>query len=682
VRRNRLDSALSDALGAIVLISVVGLGIAIAGMTLLSNPPQEKIPAVSSDITTIGRTIVISHNGGDTLQRSEMQIVVDGEDYTNLFTNADGTPWSAWSVGDYLNYTVPDIAVSMPQGVAIYYLGSRSAYLIQSMGVPSAAGGGSSDAAPVAAFTSDKQTGTLPLTVQFTDQSTGTAPLTYSWDFGDGQGSVLRNPSHQYTTTGIYTVRVTVTNRAGSDDETKTGYIIAGDMPVAAFTSDKTSGATPLTIQFTDGSTGTGTLIYEWDFNNDGLIDSTVKNPSYQYANTGKYTVKLTVRNDIGSDEEVKVNYITVTPNPPWYNCDWSNRKNITIDKMKVSGTQSDFPVLINLASDNDLKNGARSDGYDILFTSSDGTTKLSHEIETYTSSSGGLVAWVKVPQVQSSENTTLYMYFNNSGAVNQQNPTSVWNSGYKAVWHLKENPSGTAPQMKDSTSNANDGTSGGAMTISQQVPAKINGGLYFDGSNDYLSTNYVQTGVTAYSIETWIKTTTNTMQSVIVHDRGYDASTYGVGRSLTLSVGGTYPGASGSAGDIAYGVDSNNIYGGGFSTTERVNNNAWHHVAGVWSAPAGTTVIPSQFSIYIDGDLVSTTPVVTGSTPSPLTGLPGYGTRIAQHLPWSTYLQGTLDEIRISTSPLSSDWIKTEYNNQNSPPTFYYLGNLEQWTC
>jgi len=254
---------------------------------------------------------------------------------------------------------------------------------------------------PVAKFTIDKQTGATPLTVRFTDQSTGTKPLKYQWDFtNDGSiDSTDWNPEYTYTIEGTYTVKLTVTNSAGSSSAT--ALIEVRDGPVAAFTADKTSGIAPLAVQFMDGSTGTAPLTYEWDFNNDGLIDCTVKNPSNLFANTGKYTVKLTVRNTIGSDEEVKMNDITVNPNPPWYNCAWSYRKNITIDKSRVSGTLSDFPVLIKLASDNDLRNGAHGDGYDILFTASDGTTKLSHEIETYKTSAGALVAWVKVPVIR-----------------------------------------------------------------------------------------------------------------------------------------------------------------------------------------------------------------------------------------------------------------------------------------
>ena len=95
-----------------------------------------------------------------------------------------------------------------------------------------------------------------------------------------------------------------------------------------------------------------------------------------------------------------------------WYNASWQYRKTITIDYTKVSGSQTNFPVLINLTSDSDLAAHARSNGFDILFTSSDGTTKLSHEIEKYTSATGELVAWVKVPSLSSTADTVLYMYY------------------------------------------------------------------------------------------------------------------------------------------------------------------------------------------------------------------------------------------------------------------------------
>jgi uncharacterized protein (TIGR02145 family) len=73
-------------------------------------------------------------------------------------------------------------------------------------------------------FTADKTTITPGETVSFTDESTGNN-TSWSWDFGDGATSSQKNPSHTYTSTGTYTVELTVSNDCGEDTETKTDYI-------------------------------------------------------------------------------------------------------------------------------------------------------------------------------------------------------------------------------------------------------------------------------------------------------------------------------------------------------------------------------------------------------------------------------------------------------------------------
>ncbi|MDD1701300.1 MAG: PQQ-binding-like beta-propeller repeat protein [Methanoregula sp.] len=90
---------------------------------------------------------------------------------------------------------------------------------------------------------------------------------------------------------------------------------IAPTPPTAAFTNaTPRSGTAPLTVTFTDQSTGTLPLTYAWDFTNDGVIDSTAENPSHEYSTAGTYTVNLTVTNTAGSDSEVKTDFITVSP--------------------------------------------------------------------------------------------------------------------------------------------------------------------------------------------------------------------------------------------------------------------------------------------------------------------------------------------------------------------------------
>ena len=179
-------------------------------------------------------------------------------------------------------------------------------------------------AGPTADFSADQTSCCTPLTVQFTDLSTaGDNPITgWSWDF-DNDGtpdSTVQNPSHQYSTSGTYTVNLTVTDSHGCTDyEVKTDYISANAGPTADFSADQTSCCTPLTVQFTDLSTAGDNPItgWSWDFDNDGTPDSTVQNPSHQYSTSGTYTVNLTVTDSHGcTDYEVKIDYITANENP------------------------------------------------------------------------------------------------------------------------------------------------------------------------------------------------------------------------------------------------------------------------------------------------------------------------------------------------------------------------------
>jgi PKD repeat protein len=171
---------------------------------------------------------------------------------------------------------------------------------------------------PVADFIADPASGVEPLTVAFTDLSTGDI-TGYAWDFeNDGVvDSTEQNPGHIYPLAGTYTVNLTVTGPGGSDDEVKVDYITVTAAPVPApvadFIADPASGVEPLTVAFTDLSTGDITG-YAWDFENDGVIDSTEQNPSYIYPLAGTYTVNLTVTGPGGSDDEVE--YITVTAAP------------------------------------------------------------------------------------------------------------------------------------------------------------------------------------------------------------------------------------------------------------------------------------------------------------------------------------------------------------------------------
>jgi Domain of unknown function (DUF2341) len=126
----------------------------------------------------------------------------------------------------------------------------------------------------------------------------------------------------------------------------------------------------------------------------------------------------------------------TPTQTSQWSDCGWTYRRAITIDHTKVAADQTDFPVLISLTSDAGLTAHAQPSGNDILFTLGDQKTKVPHRIESYTSTTGALVAWVKVPTLSSTTNTVLYMYYGDPTASVQQDASGSWSYRFKGTWN------------------------------------------------------------------------------------------------------------------------------------------------------------------------------------------------------------------------------------------------------
>jgi len=169
--------------------------------------------------------------------------------------------------------------------------------------------------APTVRIHADVISGPAPLTVIFTPVIIGPY-LRLEWDFGDDTTSVENNPSHTYTTAGTYTVTLSVWNSTTLHETTGTKTITAIDpalYPAAAFSADVTEGEYPLTVTFTDASTGTPTS-WLWDFGDTG--SSTDQSPEHTYSTPGTYTVSLTATNAVGSDTETKTGYITAGADP------------------------------------------------------------------------------------------------------------------------------------------------------------------------------------------------------------------------------------------------------------------------------------------------------------------------------------------------------------------------------
>ena len=86
--------------------------------------------------------------------------------------------------------------------------------------------------------------GVAPLQVTFTDQSSGDISA-WSWEFGDGEGSVVQNPVHLYQTPGVYSVTLRVNGAGGESTRTQPAYITVSAPPTPTPTSTPQPGDTP-----------------------------------------------------------------------------------------------------------------------------------------------------------------------------------------------------------------------------------------------------------------------------------------------------------------------------------------------------------------------------------------------------------------------------------------------------
>jgi PKD repeat protein len=133
-------------------------------------------------------------------------------------------------------------------------------------------------------------------------------------------GSSVQNPSHTYTTPGVYQVVLQAFSAGGYNSTRKIGYITVtgSSAPVADFSANVTFGTAPLAVQFYDNSTGTPTS-WNWSFGDGSVVNATERNPVHTYVSAGNYTVSLTATNAAGSNTKTVANYITVSSGSETY---------------------------------------------------------------------------------------------------------------------------------------------------------------------------------------------------------------------------------------------------------------------------------------------------------------------------------------------------------------------------
>jgi PKD repeat protein len=163
---------------------------------------------------------------------------------------------------------------------------------------------------PTPNFIATPLLGPPPHEVRFTDLSDG-SPSSWFWEFGDGDTSTAKNPTHIYTQSGRYDVLLRVSNVVGTSDRIKEQYITIGYPPTAEMKASPTTGHAPLPISFTDLSLNAPTQ-WLWSFGDGG--SSTLQHPTHTYTTSGTYVVTLTVQNLFGTDTGTLKTDIVVLP--------------------------------------------------------------------------------------------------------------------------------------------------------------------------------------------------------------------------------------------------------------------------------------------------------------------------------------------------------------------------------
>lgn len=367
-----------------------------------------------------------------------------------------------------------------------------------------------------------------------------------------------------------------------------------------------------------------------------------------------------------------------------WFNYDWGWRTEITIDADQVPNSdQTDFPVVINSinAAWKTTGNGGyagQSDGGDFVFTSSNGTTQLSHEIEKYDETTGGLIAWVKIPTLSHLADTIIYVYYGNDSCDDQwETDGSTWSNNFQGVWHLDEDLAGSAGTAiyTDSTANANHAKDyventgkDGKIGLGQQYELDTTDYALIPNLQNYIHSIYN----TPKSLSIWFKTSSTSQQDIFARRPG-GAQNFTI---LALNQSGQVAGSIqfnqrgyvlGSPGTIKY------FYIQSYQANT-INDGNWHHL--VASFDAANT----QGKLYLDGNDITTSVGNSGITDQ---ASDAFDTGLGAQNKYDSvlnYLDGNLDELQLyEDTQLTEDWVDTMYNNQNAPETFYTIGSDEQ---
>jgi len=417
----------------------------------------------------------------------------------------------------------------------------------------------------------------------------------------------------------------------------------------------------------------------------------------YKSADGGKeYKIYYQLEKKIKKEREISQVYsfggknifIGLKKEVSWYDFNWKFRKKIKIEPLlqKISGELNNFPLLLSIKDEN-LKNQAKEDGQDIIFTDSSGK-KLEREIANYVD--GELLVWVKIPHFSPQIDSEIYIYYGNPKAA-ETNNSAAWDKDFLMVSHLDEKITTTTitittikgitvtttitvrPTTTDSTINRLIGIP--YNNVKQGMEGKVFNAYEFDGEDDYLNfgNSSLFSSLEGLTISVWVFPKEAGKIKIDGEEReintedgrgilGWEKDKYDAFQILTYK---------------DYTLLTVNISGGTYElkSASPLKENEWNYLTAVYD---GENLI-----FYLNGKENGKKKIAKGK----IERGKGEFFELGRYYQESWYsdgeiiktfsFKGLIDEIQISKIAKNPNWIETSYQNQKEPKSF--IRNIEE---
>lgn len=340
-----------------------------------------------------------------------------------------------------------------------------------------------------------------------------------------------------------------------------------------------------------------------------------------------------------------------------WYDPAFHKRRKLTIAAADVKGDLADFPVALELTDPALLTSLTPADK--LVFTTLDGMTVLAHDLQL--DAKDLLVIWVNLPVLDATNGAVFYVYYGNPDVSGTADPAATWSPNFTSVWHLDEAviDEQFTGMHADATGKGHTGTQKGNVI----VDSCILGPCQEFGPDDFIDVakaNEFKLGDAFFTVAAWVKTSQQDARALFAKSNPMMTEP----EQVIVGIGAA-PGK--------LGVQQPGLVADGKTA---IADDQWHHVA--WVQTKDADMKKERWRLYVDGAIDHE--VIIGDVKPTKDAYPF---RIGGPTPDSAFpanFLGRLDEVQISNTTRSPDWMFTAHRNQRDPAAFTAVGPEESY--